>query len=70
MGAATVNKMMDFVPSENDYDNLELVPPPLFTKQEMPFDYRYEIVQNVLFVKDMLTNTLPSVISKIQPLPG
>ena len=41
---ATVNKMMDFVPAENDYENLELVPPPLFTKQEMPFDYRYGIV--------------------------
>ncbi|CAO3687925.1 unnamed protein product [Umbelopsis ramanniana] len=37
-----VNKMMDFVPGENDYENLELVPPPLFTKQEMPFDYSYQ----------------------------
>jgi hypothetical protein len=33
--------MMDFTAAENDYENLELVPPPLFTKQEMPFDYRY-----------------------------
>lgn len=40
----TVNKMMNFDPAENDYENPELVPPPLFTKQEMPFDYRYEIV--------------------------
>jgi hypothetical protein len=33
--------MMKFKSVEDDYDNLELVPPPLFTRQEMPFDYRY-----------------------------
>ncbi|CAO3666482.1 unnamed protein product [Umbelopsis vinacea] len=37
-----VDQMMKFKLAEDDYDNLELIPPPLFTRQEMPFDYRYK----------------------------
>lgn len=36
-----VDQMMQFNAAEDDYKNLELVPPPLFTRLEFPFDYRY-----------------------------
>ncbi|KAI8578992.1 hypothetical protein K450DRAFT_244489 [Umbelopsis ramanniana AG] len=58
-----VNKMMDFVPAENDYENLELVPPPLFTKQEMPFDYSYQ--QNPAVVKVKIRQPDGSVAVKL-----
>ncbi|KAJ2963002.1 hypothetical protein NQZ79_g1959 [Umbelopsis isabellina] len=37
-----VDQMMQFNAAEDDYKNLELVPPPLFTRLEFPFDYSYQ----------------------------
>jgi hypothetical protein len=40
---ALVDQMMQFNAADDDYNNLELVPPPLFTRLEFPFDYRYDL---------------------------
>ncbi|KAM3589499.1 tau 95 subunit of transcription factor TFIIIC [Umbelopsis sp. WA50703] len=37
-----VDQMMQFNAADDDYNNLELVPPPLFTRLEFPFDYSYQ----------------------------
>ncbi|GAB5592501.1 tau 95 subunit of transcription factor TFIIIC [Umbelopsis nana] len=47
-----VNRMMDFEDvKEDDYDNLELVPPPLFSRLAIPFEYGYQQNQAVIKVK-------------------